>query len=203
MRILMTVLTFGRSSVENARPALDRENVAVPALDLEVTTGERHSRHGVHGRRQCVGHKPLPVVTRDAFFRRVGASFELPLVRILMAAATFVGVASRKTDVKARAVRPVTCHTGRNIVGTRQGKARRLVVRRRHRDPLIQETEMLRLEERYTRTDYGHLAVRLTIDDSSVFAEPWIKNMIWNLAPQEELLEWVCENNKWQESEFE
>ena len=65
------------------------------------------------------------------------------------------------------------------------------------------QTEMLRLEERYTRTDYGHLAVRLTIDDSSVFAEPWIKNMIWNLAPQEELLEWVCENNKWQESEFE
>ncbi len=65
------------------------------------------------------------------------------------------------------------------------------------------QTEMLRLEERYTRTDYGHLTVRLTLEDPSVFKEPWIKNMTWDFAPQEELLEWVCENNKWQEPEFE
>ena len=58
-------------------------------------------------------------------------------------------------------------------------------------------TEMLRTEERYTRVDYGHLEVRVTFDDPEVFVEPWVWNMTWNYAPQEELLEFVCENNKW------
>ena len=58
-------------------------------------------------------------------------------------------------------------------------------------------TEMLRLTERYRRTDYGHLEVRITIDDPGVFAAPWIWNLTWDLAPQEELIEYVCESNKW------
>ncbi|MEE8093524.1 MAG: carboxypeptidase-like regulatory domain-containing protein [Gammaproteobacteria bacterium] len=65
------------------------------------------------------------------------------------------------------------------------------------------QTEMLRLEERYTRTDFGHMTVRVTIKDPSVFEEPWIKNMTWDFAPREELLEFVCENNKWAEPVFE
>ena len=68
---------------------------------------------------------------------------------------------------------------------------------------LFPQTEMLRLEERYTRTDFGHMTVRVTISDPSVFEEPWIKNMIWDFAPQEELLESVCENNKWAQPVFE
>ncbi len=62
---------------------------------------------------------------------------------------------------------------------------------------LYPRTEMLRLEERYRRTDYGHLEVRVTFDDPGVFMEPWVRNMTWDLAPQEELIEYVCENNKW------
>lgn len=68
---------------------------------------------------------------------------------------------------------------------------------------LYPQSEMLRLEERYTRTDFGHMTVRLTIEDPSVFAEPWIKNMTWDFAPQEELLESVCENNKWAQPVYE
>jgi len=58
-------------------------------------------------------------------------------------------------------------------------------------------SEMMRMEERYTRIDYGHLEARVTFDDPEVFAEPWVWNMTWNYAPQVELLEYVCENNKW------
>ena len=58
-------------------------------------------------------------------------------------------------------------------------------------------TEEMRMEERYRRTDYGHLEVQVTIDDPGVFAAPWIRNMTWDLAPQAELMEYVCENNQW------
>jgi hypothetical protein len=58
-------------------------------------------------------------------------------------------------------------------------------------------TEMMRLEERYTRTDYGHLDVRLTMTDPGVFTKPWVQQLRFDLAPQEELIEFVCENNKW------
>lgn len=58
-------------------------------------------------------------------------------------------------------------------------------------------TEAMRTVERYTRTDYGSLELQFIIEDSNVFAEPWVQNMTWDLAPQEELFETVCENNKW------
>ena len=58
-------------------------------------------------------------------------------------------------------------------------------------------THMLRMEERYRRSDYGHLELQVTFEDPGVFEEPWIWNQTWDLAPQEELMEYVCENNKW------
>jgi hypothetical protein len=57
-------------------------------------------------------------------------------------------------------------------------------------------TEKLHMVERYRRTEFGRLEVRITIEDPGVFQKPWIMNEIWNLAPQEELIEFVCENNK-------
>jgi hypothetical protein len=39
--------------------------------------------------------------------------------------------------------------------------------------------------------------VRVTVDDSEVFTSPWVRNLRLTLAPQEKLLEYVCENNKW------
>lgn len=58
-------------------------------------------------------------------------------------------------------------------------------------------TEMLRVEERYTRSEYGHMEVEVAFRDPGVFVEPWVENLPFDLAPQEELLEYVCENNKW------
>ena len=51
--------------------------------------------------------------------------------------------------------------------------------------------------ERYTRPDYGRLEVEFIVEDPKVFNSPWVKNMVFDLAPQEELIEYVCENNKW------
>lgn len=58
-------------------------------------------------------------------------------------------------------------------------------------------TEMLQLTERYRRTDFGHLEVRVKIEDPGVFAAPWTWKLTWDLVPQEELIEYVCENNQY------
>lgn len=67
----------------------------------------------------------------------------------------------------------------------------------RGRTRIYSRSEQLRMEERYRRSDLGHLEVQVVFDDPGVFEEPWIQNMTWDLAPQEELMEFVCENNKW------
>jgi hypothetical protein len=58
-------------------------------------------------------------------------------------------------------------------------------------------TEMMRLEERYTRTAYGWMDVRVTITDPGVLTKPWVQRLRFDLVPQEDLVEYVCENNKW------
>jgi hypothetical protein len=58
-------------------------------------------------------------------------------------------------------------------------------------------TTMLRMEERYTRTSYGQLEVTVTYEDPGVFVESWSRHMGWELLPDVDLLEYVCENNQW------
>ena len=58
-------------------------------------------------------------------------------------------------------------------------------------------TETMHMVERYRRTAYGVLEVQVTYEDPAVFNEPWVENRVFDLAPQEELMEYVCENNKW------
>lgn len=57
-------------------------------------------------------------------------------------------------------------------------------------------TEQLHMIERYRRVDFGHLENRVTFEDPGTFTKPWNMNLTWDLAPQEELIEFVCENNK-------
>jgi hypothetical protein len=58
-------------------------------------------------------------------------------------------------------------------------------------------TEALRTTERYRRTDFGHLEMESTIQDSQVYAKPFKVTISSLLAPDTELLEAVCnENNK-------
>lgn len=58
-------------------------------------------------------------------------------------------------------------------------------------------TEQLHLVERYRRTDFAHLKVDITIEDPGAFTKPWTIHSVWNLAPGEEIGEYVCnENNR-------
>ena len=57
-------------------------------------------------------------------------------------------------------------------------------------------TEMLHMTERYRRTDLGHMDASITFEDPATFKRPFHENLTLDLAPQEEVLEYVCENNK-------
>jgi hypothetical protein len=58
-------------------------------------------------------------------------------------------------------------------------------------------SERLRVIERFRRRDFGHMDVGITIDDSQTYTRPWSMTMDLRLAPDTELLEFVCnENNR-------
>lgn len=58
-------------------------------------------------------------------------------------------------------------------------------------------TEMMRVVTRYQRPDLGHLEVDIMIDDPGAFTKPWKIRNTWDLAPAEEIGEYICnENNK-------
>jgi len=54
--------------------------------------------------------------------------------------------------------------------------------------------------ERYWRTSYGDMELGLTIEDPAVYKVPWVRQMPVYLAPNENLFEFVCENEKWLKS---
>jgi hypothetical protein len=62
---------------------------------------------------------------------------------------------------------------------------------------LYPRTEELRMVERYTRLDFGRIDLKITYEDPAVYKSPLEENLLLHLAPQEELIEYVCENNKW------
>jgi hypothetical protein len=65
----------------------------------------------------------------------------------------------------------------------------------------LPHTEMLHIVERYRRPDRGHLAIDVTIEDPGTFVKPVERHVTWQLAPGEELMESICnENNKFQEN---
>jgi hypothetical protein len=57
-------------------------------------------------------------------------------------------------------------------------------------------TESLRITERYRRPDFGHLELEFTIDDAEAYVEPWSGTMSFELLPDTELIEHICENEK-------
>ena len=58
-------------------------------------------------------------------------------------------------------------------------------------------SDALRIIERIRRIDFGHMAVEITIDDPKAYLKPWTVSFGWELMPDTELLDWVCENNKY------
>src|SRR5579883_1839364 len=53
-------------------------------------------------------------------------------------------------------------------------------------------TEQLRTTERYHRRDFGNLDVEVTFSDPGAYSRPWTVNVRAELAPDTEMIEWVC-----------
>jgi hypothetical protein len=53
-------------------------------------------------------------------------------------------------------------------------------------------TEALRMTERYRRRDFGHLEVEVTLQDPAIYSRPWTVTASAVLAPDTEMLEFVC-----------
>jgi len=58
-------------------------------------------------------------------------------------------------------------------------------------------TEQLHVIERYTRKDFGHMDLEITIDDPGAYTKPWTVKQDTTLLLDTELLEFICnENNR-------
>jgi hypothetical protein len=63
-------------------------------------------------------------------------------------------------------------------------------------DPGHPHSEEMRVTERFQRLDFGHLKVRITIDDPKTYTKPWSAEVPFELLPDTELIESICENEK-------
>ena len=56
-------------------------------------------------------------------------------------------------------------------------------------------TEALRVTERYTRPAIGRIYIDVTIDDPMAYTRPWNVRLSWDLQPDTDLIESICEEN--------
>jgi hypothetical protein len=57
------------------------------------------------------------------------------------------------------------------------------------------QTEQAHIIERYRRRDLGHLELEITIDDPGAYRKPWKVRRLLELAPDEEIYEYICHEN--------
>ncbi len=58
-------------------------------------------------------------------------------------------------------------------------------------------TDALKVTERFHRVDFGHMDLTITIDDPKAYTKPWTVTEHPVLTPDDELLEFICnENNR-------
>jgi len=58
-------------------------------------------------------------------------------------------------------------------------------------------SDALRIVERFQRPNIGRMDVQITIDDPKAYLKPWTVKFYWELLADTELLDWVCENNRY------
>jgi hypothetical protein len=56
-------------------------------------------------------------------------------------------------------------------------------------------TEALKVTERYTRPTIGRIYIDVTIDDPKAYTKPWNVKLSWDLQPDTDLIESICEEN--------
>jgi hypothetical protein len=56
-------------------------------------------------------------------------------------------------------------------------------------------SDQLHVIQRFTRTDLGHIAHEITIEDPKTFTKPWKNTRTFTLRPDWEIMEYSCEEN--------
>ena len=63
-------------------------------------------------------------------------------------------------------------------------------------DPGHPHTDAMHAIERFRRPDFGHLEIDITIDDPKAYTAPWTVTARFDLLPDTELIENLCDNEK-------
>ena len=58
------------------------------------------------------------------------------------------------------------------------------------------QTESAHVTERFTRQDFGHMTIAITIDDPGAYEKSWQAMVPFHLLPDTDLIETYCENEK-------
>lgn len=57
-------------------------------------------------------------------------------------------------------------------------------------------SDALKITERIRRADFGRMDIEFTFDDPKAYTKPWTVKVAFELMPDTELLEYVCENER-------
>jgi hypothetical protein len=57
-------------------------------------------------------------------------------------------------------------------------------------------TEAMRTTERFRRTSFGRMEIQFTIDDAKAYTKPWSVTVPFEILPDTEIIENICENEK-------
>jgi hypothetical protein len=63
-------------------------------------------------------------------------------------------------------------------------------------------TDAGKMTERFRRVNYGTLEMELTVDDSKAYTRPWTVKVTQRLMPDDELIEFVCQENELSSAHF-
>jgi hypothetical protein len=58
------------------------------------------------------------------------------------------------------------------------------------------QSEQAKLTERYTRRDFGHMDIELTIDDPTYYTKPFTVKVTHELKADDYILEYFCNENE-------
>ncbi len=57
-------------------------------------------------------------------------------------------------------------------------------------------TDAAKVTEKFRRLNYGTLEIELTVDDSKAYTKPWSIKVTQIIAPDTELLDYICLENE-------
>jgi hypothetical protein len=63
-------------------------------------------------------------------------------------------------------------------------------------------TDAGKMTERFLRVNYGTLEMELTVDDPKAYTKPWTVKVTQRLMPDDELIEFVCQENELSSAHF-